>query len=67
MESFILADWLQQRLDAEAGEPAYRQLYRLIRRVILDGRLTAGARLPSSRNLAVDLAIARNTVIQVYE
>jgi GntR family transcriptional regulator/MocR family aminotransferase len=65
--SFTLADWLQQWLDVGAGEPAYRQLYRLIRAAILDGRLAAGARLPSSRVLATDLSIARNTVLQVYE
>ncbi|WP_019939500.1 PLP-dependent aminotransferase family protein [Bordetella sp. FB-8] len=65
--SFTLADWLQQWLDVGADEPAYRQLYRLIRDAILDNRLTAGARLASSRVLARDLSIARNTVLQVYE
>ncbi|HEU0230538.1 MAG TPA: PLP-dependent aminotransferase family protein [Burkholderiaceae bacterium] len=64
---FTLADWLQQWLDVGTGEPAYRQLYRLIRGAILDGHLGAGVRLPSSRALAVDLSIARNTVLQVYE
>jgi GntR family transcriptional regulator/MocR family aminotransferase len=65
--SFTLADWLQQWLDVGAGEPAYRQLYRLIRDAILGNRLAAGDRLPSSRALAGDLSIARNTVLQVYE
>ena len=36
--SFTLADWLQQWLDVGAGEPAYRQLYRLIRDAILGQR-----------------------------
>ncbi|TCT03372.1 PLP-dependent aminotransferase family protein [Paralcaligenes ureilyticus] len=67
MSSFTLADWLLQRLDIGAGGPVYRQLYQLISRAILDGHLEAGTRLPSSRILAGDLAIARNTVIQVYE
>lgn len=67
MSSFTLTDWLQQHLDNSTGEPAYRQLYRLICRAILDGHLEADTRLPSSRTLAFDLAIARNTVIQVYE
>src|SRR3546814_8404895 len=65
--SFTLADWLQQWLDVGVGEPAYRQLYRLIRRAILDGHLARGTRLPSSRSLAAELSIARNTVLQVYE
>ncbi len=67
MSSFTLSDWLLQRLAIGAGEPAYRQLYKLICRAILDGHLEAGTRLPSSRILACDLAVARNTVIQVYE
>jgi GntR family transcriptional regulator / MocR family aminotransferase len=31
-----------------------------------DGRLAAGTRLPSSRVLAADLGIARNTVAEAY-
>ncbi|APW36011.1 DNA-binding protein [Rhodoferax koreense] len=63
----ILSDWLLERLDTDAPEPAYRQLFRLLQQAILSGRLAAGAKLPSSRTLGADLAIARNTVIQVYE
>ncbi|TEA78463.1 PLP-dependent aminotransferase family protein [Allopusillimonas ginsengisoli] len=67
MKPIALADWLQQWLNVNSGEPAYRQLYRLLRQAMLDGRLPSGTRLPSSRELARDLSIARNTVIQVYE
>jgi GntR family transcriptional regulator / MocR family aminotransferase len=35
--------------------------------VILEGRLPAGTRLPSTRALAVDLAVSRNTVLNAYE
>ncbi|MEJ8814009.1 PLP-dependent aminotransferase family protein [Variovorax ureilyticus] len=63
----ILSDWLLERLDTAAEEPAYRQLFRLLQQAILSGRLAAGAKLPSSRTLGADLSIARNTVIQVYE
>ena len=45
----------------------YRQLYDKLRRAILDGRLRAGAKLPSTRGLAQELAIARNTVMGAYE
>ncbi|WP_262054613.1 MocR-like pyridoxine biosynthesis transcription factor PdxR, partial [Burkholderia thailandensis] len=34
---------------------------------ILSGELTPGTKLPSSRTLATDLAIARNTVLHVYD
>ena len=37
-----------------------------LRDAIRAGRLRAGTRLPSSRALAVDLGIARNTVAEVY-
>ncbi|WP_323017203.1 PLP-dependent aminotransferase family protein [Castellaniella sp.] len=67
MESFILSEWLLQHFDSLGDSPAYRRLYQLICRAILEGRLTAGSRLPSSRDLAADLGIARNTVLQVYE
>jgi len=50
-------------------EPASlsRQLYTLLRAAMLDGRLPADTRLPSSRWLAKELGLARNTVLEVYE
>ncbi|MDB5365811.1 MAG: bacterial regulatory, gntR family protein [Rhodospirillales bacterium] len=42
--------------------PRYVRLQGRLRRAILDGALTPGARLPSSRALARDLDLARNTV-----
>ena len=62
-----LSDWLQQRLDRDAAAPTYRQLHALLRRAVLEGQLPSGTRLPSSRLLAAELGIARNTVIEVYE
>jgi GntR family transcriptional regulator / MocR family aminotransferase len=44
------------------GMPLYRQLYRQLRDLIVDGRLAPGARLPSARVMATDLAVSRNTV-----
>ncbi len=37
-----------------------------LREAVRTGRLTPGTRLPSSRSLATDLAIARNTVADAY-
>ena len=45
----------------------YRQAYRALRAAILDGRLAPGERLPSSRVLAREAKLARNTVLQAYE
>lgn len=47
--------------------PLYRQLHGLLQRAILSRELPAGSKLPSSRLLAAELGIGRNTVTQVYE
>lgn len=54
-------------VDPQAGTPLYRQIYDALRCAILEGRLTAGARLPSSRRLATDLGVGRNTILAAYE
>ncbi|MFI9204760.1 PLP-dependent aminotransferase family protein [Streptomyces sp. NPDC053048] len=41
-------------------------LTRALRESVRTGRLTPGTRLPSSRTLAADLGIARNTVAEAY-
>ena len=48
---------------APATLPLNRQLYEALRRAMLDGTLSAGERLPSSRDLALDLGLSRNTVM----
>ncbi len=67
MDTVILSDWLAARLDRTAGEPVYRQVLGLMQQAILTGQLLPGAKLPSSRTLAGDLGIARNTVLHVYD
>ncbi|MDX5366303.1 MAG: PLP-dependent aminotransferase family protein, partial [Alphaproteobacteria bacterium] len=54
-------------LDADAASPLYRQLYDALREAILEGRLGPGARLPSSRLLAAELGVGRNTVLAAYD
>ncbi|HEV3468952.1 MAG TPA: PLP-dependent aminotransferase family protein [Pyrinomonadaceae bacterium] len=54
-------------LDARARAPLYRQLYEALRRAILAGQLKPGTRLPSTRELAGDLRVSRNTVMNAYE
>ncbi len=50
-------------LEAGGGAPLHRQVYRELARLILAGRLSPGSRLPSSRDLARELGVARNTVL----
>ncbi len=54
-------------LQLDGNGEMYRQLLRALRRAIADGRLPVGTRLPSTRALAEQLGIARNTVLQAYE
>lgn len=45
----------------------YDQIARAIKLEILEGRIAAGARLPSTRALATALGVARKSVLQAYE
>ena len=48
-------------------EPYYLQILEQIRSNILSGELPAGMQLPPSRQLAIELGIARRTVVIAYE
>jgi GntR family transcriptional regulator/MocR family aminotransferase len=67
MQTFNLSDYLLQYLDKASGTPRNRQLYRLMRQAILDRVLPPDTRLPSSRDLANELSISRNTVLYAFE
>jgi GntR family transcriptional regulator / MocR family aminotransferase len=54
-------------LDNTRRETLTEQLGEQIREAIRKGRIAKGARLPSSRNLADQLGISRNTVVRAYE
>lgn len=43
------------------------QIYRQLREAILAGRLAAGERLPSTRDLAAQLGVSRKTTLDVFE
>ena len=58
---------LDLALDRGAAESLQRQLYGQVREAVLAGRLAAGARLPSTRTLAGELACSRNTVLGAFE
>jgi GntR family transcriptional regulator/MocR family aminotransferase len=54
-------------LERRADRPLYEQLERTLREAIREGRLPAGARLPSSRGLAAELGISRGVVTSAYD
>ncbi|MEJ7759274.1 MAG: GntR family transcriptional regulator [Gemmatimonadaceae bacterium] len=53
-------------VDPRDPTPLYAQLERAIRTAIATGKLQQGARLPTVRQLAVDLHVNANTVARVY-
>jgi GntR family transcriptional regulator/MocR family aminotransferase len=54
-------------IDRASGKPLYRQLYDGYREAILERRLRAGQRLPSTRGLASELQISRIPVLNAFE
>jgi GntR family transcriptional regulator/MocR family aminotransferase len=52
--------------EGDAGSRT-RRLHEQLRAAILDGRLAAGSALPSTRQVAAGLGIARNTAIAAYD
>src|SRR6267378_359246 len=52
---------------SKADGPLYRRVYHALKSMIRDGRLGPAARLPSTRELAADLRVSRNTVMLTYE
>lgn len=58
---------LRIRLNRAARASLTEQISETIRAAVLEGRLEPGARLPSWRDLAVQLGVARGTVRAAYE
>ena len=54
-------------LAAKGSRESSRSLYRQLKAAILDGRLTAGARLPPTRKSEAYFRVSRNTAAEVYE
>ena len=61
LSELLLTD--MARLSQNNSMPLHRQLYEALRRAMLDGKISAGDRLPSSRELTEDLKLSRNTVV----
>src|SRR3982074_3786864 len=63
----LLAGVIDIELEPERDKTLTRQLYEQLRGTILAGALPPGFRLPSSRDLARQLNVSRNTVSSVIE
>lgn len=53
-------------VDPASAVPPYEQIRSQYARLIADGSLAAGAKLPTVRQLAADLGLAVNTVARAY-
>lgn len=54
-------------LDDASAVPLYRQLHDLLCEALLTGTIPPGSRLPSTRALAEDLGVSRNTVAAAFD
>ncbi|RCK51763.1 transcriptional regulator [Thalassospira profundimaris] len=59
--------WIFASQPNDAHLPAYRRLYLGIRAAILDGRLKPGEKLPATRDLARQLRLSRNTIVNAFD
>jgi GntR family transcriptional regulator len=53
-------------LNPQSGTPIYRQLVEQVRRMVASGQLSAGAELPSVRELALQHAVNPMTISKAY-
>ncbi len=58
---------LSLAIDPGSEQPVYRQVYLGVRHAILNAVVEPGSRLPSTRALASDIGVSRNTVVMAYE
>ncbi|MEO8612548.1 MAG: PLP-dependent aminotransferase family protein [Chloroflexota bacterium] len=54
-------------LKTDSSTPIYQQLYDYVRAAILSGQLQMGTQLPSTRTLADELGVSRNTILSAYD
>ena len=70
MKQLVLSEWLLTQFN-QSKFPArmanHRRVYEAIRRAITEQVLPSGSRLPSTRSLAADLNVSRNTILAAFD
>ncbi len=54
-------------IEESSSTPLYYQVYQRLRAAILLGQLSPGTRLPSTRQMANDLGVSRNTMMSAFD
>ncbi len=54
-------------VDRAADAPVFRQIYLQVRSAILSGKFRPGTKLPSTRELSVQLGVSRSAVVSSFE
>lgn len=54
-------------IDPSSGTPIYRQIADQVRQAVASGVMRAGDRLPSVREMALELAVNPNTIAKAYQ
>src|SRR3954465_10893692 len=54
-------------VDRAISEPLVQQLYRQLRDLVLAGRVPAGSRVPSTRDLAPQIGVSRTVTLAAYD
>lgn len=54
-------------IDPSSGTPIYRQIVDQVRQAVASGVLKPGDKLPSVRDMAVELAVNPNTIAKAYQ
>jgi GntR family transcriptional regulator / MocR family aminotransferase len=70
MKQLVLSEWLLTQLNQykfPLRMANHRRIYEAIRRAITEQVLPSGSRLPSTRGLATDLNVSRNTILAAFE
>lgn len=67
MSSRVTATAALISFDPSQRDPMYRQIAESLSAAIVEGRLSGGTRLPSSRELSDSLHLSRNTIMLAYD
>ena len=63
----LLADYIQQKLPDQHSGSLYQRLFYCLAEAIREGIMAPNSKLPASRDLALQLNISRNTVLNAYQ